>query len=135
KPRFFYRVTTRMAFHQPFSYCEDIALALAKARSKGHIIKENALILLKSGLFRGEILIEIQPQDPTEDSSILQLEGRFYSVVSQLPLMQMGKEIDKLTRDLKKRGDKIKGLYLCLITCPQCAREKGNQTIIIAHLH
>jgi len=138
EPRFFYRVTTRMAFHQPFSYHEDIALALAKARSEGHIIKENALILLKSGLFRGEILIEIQPQDPkkhSEDPSILKLEGNFYSIVSQVPLMQMGKEIDKLTRDLKKRGDKIKGLYLCLITCPQCAREKGNQTIIIAHLH
>ena len=73
KPRFFYRVTTRMAFHQPFSYHEDIALALAKARSEGHIINENALILPKSGLFKGEILIEIQPQDPTKhcgDSSI-----------------------------------------------------------------
>ncbi len=139
KPRFFYRVTTRMAFHQPFSYHEDIAHAMAKARSKGFIINDDALILLKSGLFRGEILIEIQSTQkqarPNNNSSVLQLDGGFYAVVSQVPLMQMGKEIDKLTRDLKKRGEKVKNLYLCLLTCPLCAREKGNQTIIIAHLH
>jgi hypothetical protein len=139
KPRFFYRVTTRMAFHEPFSYHEDIALAMVEARSKGYIIKEDAVILLKSGLFRGEILIEIQPfkgkERRKQDASCLELQGRFYSRVAQAPLMRMGKDIDKLTRDLKKKGENVQGLYLCLITCPSCVREKGNQTIVIAHLH
>jgi hypothetical protein len=137
-PRFFYRVTTRMAFHQPISYHEDIVIAMAEAGSKGYIIKKDAMILLKSGLFRGELYVEIQtPRDegPWEkDPSCLRLQGRFYSRVVQAPLMQMGKDIDKLTRHLKKNGKKIKDLYLCLITCPSCVREKGNQTLVIAHL-
>ncbi len=137
-PRFFYRVTTRMAFHQPFSYHEDITHAQAEARSKGYIFKENAMVLLKSGLFRGEILIEVQrPQNNAgrkKDTSCLQLQGRFYSLVTQTPLMQMGKEIDKLMRDLKKKGKKVEDLYLSLINCPSCSREKGSQTIIIAHI-
>ncbi|MGB4504530.1 MAG: hydrolase [Syntrophaceticus sp.] len=137
-PRFFYRVTTRMAFHQPLSYHEDIAMAMAKANSKGYIIKENAMVLLKSGLFRGELLVEIQPPKSKElykkDTACLQLQGRFYSRVAQAPLMRLGKDIDKLTRDLKKREEQVQDLYLCLITCPSCVREKGNQTVIIAHL-
>ncbi|HHV34955.1 MAG TPA: hypothetical protein GXX59_05190 [Syntrophomonadaceae bacterium] len=137
-PRFFYRVTTRMAFHQPFSYHEDITLAMAEARSKGYIIKEDAVVLLKSGLFRGELLVEIQPPRSEKlepDPACLQLQGRFYSRVAQAPLMRMGKDIDKLTRDLKKKEKKVQNLYLCLINCPSCVREKGNQTVVIAHLH
>lgn len=134
-PRFFYRVTTRMAFHQPFSYPEDISLAMVKARSKGYIIKEDAMILLKSGLFRGELLVEIQPPQNEPDPACLQLQGRLFSRVAQVPLMQMGKDIDRLTRDLKKKGGKIQNLYLCLLTCPSCVSEKGNLTVIIAHLH
>jgi hypothetical protein len=138
EPRFFYRVTTRMAFHQPFSYNEDIALAMAEASSKGYIVKQNALALLKSGLFKGELFVEIHPPRDNEghkkDISCLQLQGRFYSIVVQSPLMRMGKDIDRLTRELKKNGKNVKGIYLCLITCPSCIKEKGNQTVIIAHL-
>jgi hypothetical protein len=46
----------------------------------------------------------------------------------------MGTAIDKLGRDLKKKGRKVQGLYLCLVNCPSCSKEKGNQTIIFAHL-
>jgi hypothetical protein len=138
QPHFFYRVTTRMAFHQPFTYNEDIALAMAEASSKGYIVKENALVLLKSGLFRGELFVEIQPprgnKRCSKDDSCRQLQGRFYSAVVQTPSTRIGKDIARVMRELKKNGKQVKDIYLCLITCPSCIRKKGNQTVIIAHL-
>lgn len=138
QPRFFYRVTTRMAFHQPFTYNEDIPMAMAESSSKGYVVKENPLILLKSGLFRGELFVEIQPprdnKECGQDDSCRQLQGRFYSTVVQSPSTRMGKDIDRVMRELKKNGKKVKDIYLCLLTCPACVRKKENQTMIIAHL-
>jgi hypothetical protein len=141
QPRYFYRVTTRMALHSPITYNDDVTQAMMEAKTRGHIIKQHPLILLKSGLFRGEIFLEINPpddqatgQDESGKASYRKLQGAFYTVVTKAPLFQMGTAIDKLGRDLKKKGRKVQGLYLCLVNCPSCSKEKGNQTIIFAHL-
>ncbi len=136
-PRFFYRITTRMAFNQPFSYYEDVAIAIDAACKEGYTVADNPLLLLKSGLFKGEILVEIELPNGEickESPYCLVLLGRFFSRISSAPLLRIGKEIDRLTRDLTKKGETVQGLYLSLLTCPPCARKKGNQTIIIADL-
>lgn len=136
--RFFYCVTTRMAFHNPLTYNEDTSRAMIQAKVKGYIIKPNSLILVKSGLFRGEIFLEVQPPQGVQNTSqappCLQLQGRFYTSVSDAPWHQMGTAVDKFLQKLKKQEKKIKDFYLCLATCPLCIREKGYQTILMAHL-
>jgi len=146
QPRFFYRVTTRMALHSPLTYNEDISRAMIEAKGKGYIVKPGSLILLKSGLFRGEIFLEVQlPQLPQKKrgndkdqdgapESCCRLQGLFYTIVSGAPLFQMGTVIEELLRDLKKKGKRVQDLYLCLSSCPLCGKEKGNKTVVIAHL-
>ncbi len=141
QPRYFYRVTARMALHSPITYAEDIDRAMMEAKTKGFIIKASPLILLKSGLFRGEIFLEINPPRDTAEcreqgdgASFRKLQGAFYTVVTDAPPFKMGAVVDKLTRDLKKRGRKVRDLYLCLATCPACSKDKGTQTVIFAHL-
>ena len=141
QPRYFYRVTTRMALHSPISYPEDVAMAMMQAKTQGYIIKQNPLILLRSGLFRGEVFLEISPPGKSADcpedgnsASCRKLQGTFYTVVTKAPPFQMGTVIDKLTRNLKKKGRKVRDLYLCLINCPSCSKERGHQTVIFAHL-
>lgn len=140
EPRFFFRVTARMALHSPITYNEDISRAMMEAKTRGCIIKPNPLILLKSGLFRGEILLEInKPADTVsrrEDGNgpCHKLQGAFYTVVTKSPPFQMGSVIDKLIRDMKKKGRKVRDIYLCLANCPSCSKEKGNHTVIFAHL-
>jgi hypothetical protein len=141
QPRYFYRVTTRMALHSPISYSEDVTMAMMQAKTQGYVIKQNPLILLKSGLFRGEIFLEISPPPgkPEEcrgddNASCRKLQGTFYTVVTKAPPFQMGTVVDKLIRNLKKRGRKARDLYLCLVNCPSCSKEKGHQTVIFAHL-
>ncbi len=141
KPRYFYRVTTRMALHSPISYPEDVAMGMVEAKTRGYIIKQDPLILLKSGLFRGEIFVEINPPGVPDgfgegggNASCRSLQGAFYTVVTKAPPFQMGTVIDKLIRNLKKKGHKVSDLYLCLVNCPSCSKEKGHQTVIFAHL-
>jgi hypothetical protein len=141
QPRYFYRVSTRMALHSPLTYSEDVSRAMMEAKIQGYIIKQEPLILLKSGLFRGEILLEINPagdpevcQQEGDNTSCRKLQGTFYTVVTKAPPFQMGTVVDKLVRDLKKKGRKVRDLYLCLANCPTCSKEKGNQTVIFAHL-
>ena len=141
QPRYFYRVTTRMALHSPITYPEDIARAMMEAKTQGYIINPNPLILLKSGLFRGEIFLEVNPpgdlancQEDVDKASCRKLQGTFYTVVTKAPPFQMGTVVDKLMRDLKKKGRKVRDLYLCLAHCPACNKDKGNQTVIFAHL-
>ena len=69
QPRYFYRVTTRMALHSPISYSEDVAMAMMQAKTQGYVIKQNPLILLKSGLFRGEIFLEITPRQGSRQNA------------------------------------------------------------------
>jgi hypothetical protein len=141
QPRCFYRISTRMALHSPLTYNEDVSRAIMEAKTLGFIIKASPLILLKSGLFRGDLLVEVNPphdpakcRDEGESSPCLKLQGAFYTVVTKAPLFKMGTVIEKLMRDLKKKGWKAKDFYLCLANCPSCAKEKGNQTVIFAHL-
>jgi hypothetical protein len=141
QPRYFYRVTTRLALHSPITYSEDIATAMLEAKTKGYIAKRDPLILLKSGLFRGEIFLEVNPPDDPADcrelsdnTSYRKLQGAFYTVITKAPPFQMGTVVDKLVRDLKKKGRKVRDLYLCLANCPTCSKEKGNRTVIFAHL-
>ncbi len=141
QPRYFYRISTRMVLHSPLTYSEDISRAMIEAKTQGYIVKSSPLILLKSGLFRGEILLEVSSpqnlsncQDDSENSSCLRLQGAFYTVVTKSPLFKMGTVIDKMMRDLKKKGRKVLDLYLCLTNCPSCSKEKGNQTVIFAYL-
>ncbi|MDH7577086.1 MAG: hypothetical protein QHH75_04495 [Bacillota bacterium] len=143
EPRFFYRVPTPMALHNPLTYNEDISRAMIEAKGKGYIVKPRASILLKSGLFRGEILLEVQlpqqlrsrHQTGPPPASCHRLEGAFYTIISRAPLSQMGAVIEQFLRDLKKKGEKVQDLYLCLGSCPLCSSKKGNQTVIIARLH
>jgi hypothetical protein len=139
--RYFYHVTTRMVLHSPITYSEDISRAMMEATTQGYIIKQDPLILLKSGLFRGEIFLEINPPgDPAacredgDNSACRKLQGAFYTVITKAPPFQMGTVVDKLLRDLKKKGRKVRDLYLCLANCPSCSKERGNQTVIFAHL-
>jgi hypothetical protein len=140
EPRFFYRVTARMALHSPITYNEDISRAMMEAKTRGYIIKPKPLILLKSGLFRGEIFLEInKPSGPEvcqedENGPCHSLQGAFYTVVTKSPPFHMGAAIEKLNRDLKKKGHKVRDIYLCLAICPSCSKEKGNHTVIFAHL-
>jgi hypothetical protein len=137
EPRFFYLVTTTMALHNPLSYNEDITRAIIEAKSKGYLVKPGGLILLKSGLFRGELFIEVQPPAADllqRDSSCRTLQGRFYSIVTQTPISQMGKVVDRLLRDLKKRKETVRDLFLCLAVCPQCVRDKGTRNLVLANL-
>ncbi len=142
EPRFFYHVPTRMALHNPLAYNEDISRAMTEAKGKGYIVAPDALILLKSGLFRGEIFLEVRLPQGMQDrhrtgpppASCRRLRGRFYTIVSGAPLSKMGAVIEKLLADLKKKGERVEDLYLCLGSCPLCSREKGNLTAIIAQL-
>lgn len=141
QPRYFYRVTTRLALHSPITYSEDVSRAMVEAKTQGQIIKQNPLILLKSGLFRGDIFLEINPPEDQADcrelsgnASYRKLQGAFYTVITKAPPFQMGAVVDKLVRDLKKKGRKVRDLYLCLANCPACSKEKGNRTVIFAHL-
>lgn len=139
--RYFYRVTTRLALHSPITYSEDVSRAMMEAKTQGYIIKQGPLILLKSGLFRGEIFLEINPpgdpadcREQSDNASCRKLQGAFYTVITKAPPFQMGDAVDKLARDLKKKGRKVRDLYLCLANCPACSKEKGNRTVIFAHL-
>jgi hypothetical protein len=141
QPRFFYRVTTRLALHSPIAYSEDVTRAMMEAKTQGYIVKQNPLILLKSGMFRGDIFLEIAPpgdgadcREQSDNPSCLKLQGAFYTVITKAPSFQMGTVVDKLVRDLKKKGRKVRDLYLCLANCPACGKEKGNRTVIFAHL-
>lgn len=134
QPRYFYRVTTRMAFHNPFTYNEDISRAMMEAKGNGYLIKPDFLILLKSGLFRGEIFLEVLPPRDERTEPCHKLAGTFYTYTTQTPLSQMGELIDRILRDLKKKGRKAQDIYLCLVTCPLCIREKGNKTMIMVNL-
>jgi hypothetical protein len=139
QPRYFFHATTRMALHSPISYGEDVSKAMMEANLQGYIIKQEPLILLKSGLFRGELFLEITPpeakcRDENSKTSCRKLEGAFYTTITKAPPFQMGTVIDKLNRELKKQGHKVHDLYLCLANCPSCSKEKGNRTVIFAHL-
>jgi len=134
EPRFFYRVPTRLAMHNPLTYNEDVSLAMMEAKSKGYFIKPNALILLKSGLFRGEILIEINRPGDEKDPDCLRLQGNFYTFVSDAPFTRMGEVMDRILRHLKKKGRTVRDFYLRLITCPLCTGDKGYNTVIMTHL-
>lgn len=133
-PRFFYRFPTRLVMHNPITYNEDISLAMMEAKSKGYLPKPDPLILLRSGIFRGEVLIEISPPGVQGGDRCLRLQGSFYTYVSDAPFTRMGGVIDELLRRLKKEGKKVRELYLCPITCPLCTGSKGYRTAILAHL-
>ena len=114
---------------------------MMEAKTQGYVIKQDPLILLKSGLFRGEIFLEINPARGAgrlpggdDNASCRKLQGAFYTVVTKAPPFQMGTVVDKLIRNLKKKGRKVRDLYLCLVNCPSCSKEKGHQTVIFAHL-
>lgn len=134
QPRFFYRTTTRMAFHNTLSYNEDISRALVELKARGYQTRAGSLILLKSGLFRGEIFLEITPPQDEKDPHCLKLQGSFYSYITKTPPSQMGRVIDRVLRDLKKEGKKAQDIYLIMLTCPQCVKAKGNRNLILVHL-
>lgn len=133
-PRFFYRFPTRLFMHNPITYNADISLGMMEAKSKGYLPKPNPLLLLRSGIFRGEVLIEIAPPRDENWSKCLRLQGSFYSYISDAPFTRMGSVIEEITRHLKKEKKRVGEIYLCPLTCPLCAGIKGYSTAILAHL-
>lgn len=133
-PRFFYRFPTRLVMHNPITYNADISLGMMEAKSKGYLLKAAPLLLLRSGIFRGEVLIEIAPPKDAEESKCLRLHGSFYSHISNAPFTRMGSVIEEITRYLKREKKRVREIYLCPLTCPICAGAKGYNTVILAHL-
>ena len=61
KPRYFYRVTTRMALHSPISYPEDVAMGMVEAKTRGYIIKQGPAHFIEERPVPGRDLSGDQP--------------------------------------------------------------------------
>ncbi len=134
-PRFFWRTPTRLFLHRPLTYNEDVVRAAVEAKTRGLVVAPRGLVLLKSGLFGGEVLLEVQPPPRAlRDERLRALEGRFYVALTPAPWHLMGEELERALRRLRKARERTGEIFLCLLTCPACRPAKGDRTAVLVHL-
>ncbi len=128
--RTFYSLPTPMVMHVPIRLQATLDQIRVDIERKGYTIVRPAYPLVKDGILRGAVLLEIEPP-ANEDPRVVRFGGeRIISIVHPGPWKRLGTGVAELTRHTKQ---KPKAIYCLYAACPQCRQTRGEKAIIYAH--
>jgi hypothetical protein len=126
----FYTVPTTMLFHIPVGMSKSITRMTDEIQAKGYRLAQPARVLCRDAMFRGHVMIEVEPPGGTDPRVWRFPAGRLVSVVHPGPWKRVG----AAAVDLKKHtGKKPRALYFWYVACPECRKERGERTVVFAY--
>ncbi len=121
-----------MLLHMPLAYASYLqrqAYAIADLELKE---RWPGLVLTKTGMFRGEILRLIEPSDsPSRLIKYLPVDFNVRCVIHQGSMATLRNSARLLQQSLFDEGKLPKEMYLCHLTCPRCADDRGGEKILL----
>jgi hypothetical protein len=119
-----------MLFHIPLGMAKSIGRMMGEIQAKGYHPIEPIRVLCRDALFRGQVLIEIEP--PVQDDPRVWRfpAGRLVSVVHPGPWKRLGTAAAELQRHTRSSP---RALYFWFVACPECRKERGERTVVFAY--
>ncbi len=128
--RTFYAVPTPMVLHIPVGMAKSIQQMMAEVKAKGYRLAEPPRILVRDGLFRGEVMVEIEPPTVPDPRVKTFPAGRLLSIVHPGPWKRLGTGLADLEKHTKQ---KPRTVYFWYVACPECRKARGERTVILAY--
>lgn len=128
--RTFYVVPTLTILHIPVGIAKSIQQMMREIKEKGYRIVEPARILSRDGLFRGDVMVEIEPPSQRDPRVKTFGAGRVLSVVHPGPWKRLSAAAAELMRQTKQKPT---AMYFWYVSCPECRKTRGEQTVVFAY--
>ena len=119
-------------FHMPLAYETYLQKQFQEIEQLGLQEKWPGLVLCRTGFFRGQLIAPLE-HDDSPSRRMHRLESPFLlrALLHDGDMSIIKSSIKKLQMDLFDMGRMPKELYLCYLTCPQCADERGGSKILL----
>jgi hypothetical protein len=128
----FYSVRSPHLFSVPIRLGRDIGRVTNSAREEGfEIVDSPRMLLSRYALFRGEVLVEVVDRQGDHPTLRRFVGARLYSQVHYGHWRDLGAGVRRLIATL---GMRPKRIYFWYVTCPLCADERGQKTVIFGEL-
>lgn len=126
---FFYAISTPMFLHLPVRIARDVQKAAQNIKAKNYKLIFPPMILCKDALFKGQILVKVENYNKDDPNIVRFTDSIFYSYVFTGPWKKLAGETIKII--ITQKIGNIRNIYFWYITCPVCAKEKGEKTVIL----
>lgn len=128
--RTFYTVPTTMLFHIPVGFVKSIDRLMNEIKAKAYRPATPPRVLCQDGLFRGQVLMEIEPPAQVDPQVWTFPAGRLVSTVHPGPWKRMGVAVADLRRHTHANP---RALYTWYVACPECRKERGERAVVFAY--
>ena len=127
----FFFTKTPLLFHIPIRIGKDIPKVIEQAKAKGYAFGDEAMLMQQDGLFSGKVLLEIEKPE-TVDPNVMTMPAGTRATGSYFlgPWSKLSGPSQKLCGALKAQGKQAKAVYFWYLTCPECSKERGYQTVL-----
>ncbi|MCL4535815.1 MAG: hypothetical protein M1370_11735 [Bacteroidetes bacterium] len=126
----FYVVPTMTLLHIPVGMANSIQQMMREVKEKGYRLVEPARILSRDGLFRADVMVEIEPPSQPDPRVKTFGGGRLLSIVHPGPWKRLGTGAAELMRQTRQ---KPRAMYFWYVACPECRKIRGEKTVIFAY--
>lgn len=129
----FVRSATKAVLGVPVGYDVSRADLFKRAEKLGATVPEDAMLLLGSGKFRREILLEVEGA-PDDAKGIVRPGGMAFTWLVEAPWGKMRQVVDEASEVATERyGRAPDDVWIWYLTCRQCSTERNFETLVIAH--
>jgi hypothetical protein len=131
----FYSLSLPMFFHIPIGMGRRIEKAMAKAAEKDYKLSDPPMVMSKDGIFSGAVMVGIEKPEVTDPKVIHMADAEVVSKIHLGPWKELNRSVSELLSFLRsKKGTHPAFIYFWYVTCPECADEEAQKTVIFAQL-
>lgn len=121
-----------MLFHMPLAYVNYLQQQANGIEQLELTERWPGLVFTKTGMLRGEIIRLIEPShSPSRLIKFLPADFKVRCLIHHGTMGTLRDSARKLQQSLFDEGKLPKEMYLCHLTCPLCAEQRGGDKILL----
>ena len=127
--KLFVRDRVRSFLHVPLNFGGVMKRNMALVEAAGAKSDDMLVLSDENSLWGADVYIAVTKEVP--GARMATLSGRFLSRAFEGPFRNMGKWMKEMGEFVSSRGEEMKKMYSYYTTCPRCAKQYGENYVVL----
>jgi len=119
----------RSFLHVPLNFGAVMVRSMAAIEAAGAEPEEMIVLSDQNSLWGADVYIAVSK--PVPEARMASLSGTFLAKVFEGPYREMRTWIDDMKTFVRERGKELRKLYFFYTTCPKCAKQYGENYVVL----
>jgi len=127
--KLFVKDRVRSFLHVPLNFGTVFRRNWSRIEAAGAAPEERLILSAENSLWGADMYIAVTKHVP--NACMATLSGTFLTRVFEGPVKNLGLWINQMRQHVECQGKNLKSLYFFYATCPKCAKEHGENYVVL----